>query len=299
VYSENSGWRFLKLRDGEGELVLQKPVLIEEIGEVRVELDMNIPVGNNLRLEIDGVSAPLGYTLGGTDYPYEIADIVKIKKSTFPGGGGSTSYYHYFFDWEIEYKGLCGRSEALVEVGDPGDLPVAAFTVSADMLDLDTGDGTVIFSDDSENGSSWFWNFGDGATSEDQSPEHTYSSPGVYLVTLTVQGADGCTSVASQQITVEGTATNVREIDVNDPSILLFPNPAQQQVTVRHSFPAGSELQICMVDAFGRQVQYLTDLRSAGSEISLPLEQVPDGIYFVLFQYEGKQYARKLIVARD
>jgi PKD repeat protein len=37
----------------------------------------------------------------------------------------------------------------------------------------------------------WDWNFGDGATSSDQNPTHTYILPGVYDVTLTVTSNDG------------------------------------------------------------------------------------------------------------
>ncbi len=37
---------------------------------------------------------------------------------------------------------------------------------------------------------SWYWNFGDGSTSAQQSPAHTYANAGIYMVCLTVQGAD-------------------------------------------------------------------------------------------------------------
>ena len=39
--------------------------------------------------------------------------------------------------------------------------------------------------------SSWFWEFGDGATSEDQHPTHTYQQAGLFRVRLTVTGAGG------------------------------------------------------------------------------------------------------------
>ncbi|MFM9951680.1 MAG: PKD domain-containing protein [Saprospiraceae bacterium] len=35
---------------------------------------------------------------------------------------------------------------------------------------------------------SWLWNFGDGNTSSEQNPTHTYADPGIYIVTLTVNG---------------------------------------------------------------------------------------------------------------
>ena len=38
---------------------------------------------------------------------------------------------------------------------------------------------------------SWSWNFGDGSTSTERNPKHTYTDPGVYAVTLTVTDSDG------------------------------------------------------------------------------------------------------------
>ncbi len=43
--------------------------------------------------------------------------------------------------------------------------------------------------------SSYTWNFGDGSSSTLKNPTHTYASPGVYSVTLTVSGSGGTKSV--------------------------------------------------------------------------------------------------------
>jgi C1A family cysteine protease len=46
---------------------------------------------------------------------------------------------------------------------------------------------TVRFTDTStENSSSWLWDFGDGQTSTDQNPTHTYTLPGNHTITLSV-----------------------------------------------------------------------------------------------------------------
>ncbi len=50
---------------------------------------------------------------------------------------------------------------------------------------------TVKFRDQSTNAASWQWNFGDGNTSTEQNPKHTYSNAGRYVVTLTVSNAAG------------------------------------------------------------------------------------------------------------
>jgi gliding motility-associated-like protein len=54
------------------------------------------------------------------------------------------------------------------------------------------------------NISTWYWNFGDGTTSNQKNPPtHVYASPGVYNVTLNVLGGEGCLSdTFKQQITV-------------------------------------------------------------------------------------------------
>jgi uncharacterized membrane protein len=39
--------------------------------------------------------------------------------------------------------------------------------------------------------SSWKWDFGDNATSNEQNPIHTYEKPGEYVVTLYVEGPQG------------------------------------------------------------------------------------------------------------
>lgn len=51
---------------------------------------------------------------------------------------------------------------------------------------------TVKFTDQSTGSiNTWLWNFGDGATSTEQHPTHTYLSPGDFTVMLTVSGAGG------------------------------------------------------------------------------------------------------------
>lgn len=50
----------------------------------------------------------------------------------------------------------------------------------------------VIFSNNSANGNSFFWDFGDGTTSTDVNPSHLYAGAGDYTVTLVVSDSNGC-----------------------------------------------------------------------------------------------------------
>ncbi|MDX1444982.1 gliding motility-associated C-terminal domain-containing protein [Lishizhenia sp.] len=50
----------------------------------------------------------------------------------------------------------------------------------------------VTFQNNSTNGNSYFWDFGDGNTSTQVAPSHTYNTPGQYQVMLVVSDSNGC-----------------------------------------------------------------------------------------------------------
>jgi gliding motility-associated-like protein len=68
--------------------------------------------------------------------------------------------------------------------------------------------GTVVsFTDLSEAGenplANWFWQFGDGAQSNIQNPQHNYPLPGIYEIIFAVFDEAGCESIVRQNITVK------------------------------------------------------------------------------------------------
>ena len=89
----------------------------------------------------------------------------------------------------------------LYAFSDPSIAPVASFTadVTSGFEPL-----TVQFRDTSNSHpSSWLWDFGDGTTSTEKNPSHTYATPGSYSVNLTVTNAIGSNStVQNNYITV-------------------------------------------------------------------------------------------------
>jgi PKD repeat protein len=77
---------------------------------------------------------------------------------------------------------------------------VADFT-SPTELNLDQNN-TISFQDASQNGVSWFWNFGNGQTSILQNPSVIYSAQGSYIVGLTITDIAGCTNTKYKVIYV-------------------------------------------------------------------------------------------------
>lgn len=56
---------------------------------------------------------------------------------------------------------------------------------------------------------SWAWDFGDGATSTEQNPSHTYTTPGSYNVTLTSSNSAGSNSITKQYVVTVTSTTHI------------------------------------------------------------------------------------------
>ncbi|MEN6517810.1 MAG: carbohydrate-binding protein [Methanospirillum sp.] len=87
-----------------------------------------------------------------------------------------------------------GSGQSLDRIESPSFVSFAdAYTMpkfSADRLN-GTAPLVVRFTDESpEWTNGWHWNFGDGATSTEQNPVHTFTAPGVYAVNLTIDEED-------------------------------------------------------------------------------------------------------------
>ncbi|MEL7422407.1 MAG: PKD domain-containing protein [Bacteroidota bacterium] len=73
---------------------------------------------------------------------------------------------------------------------------IAPVTAAIDVTDFVCGALPVQFTDASTNvPTSWSWDFGDGTTSMEQNPEHTYAASGTYTITLEACNSLGCDEV--------------------------------------------------------------------------------------------------------
>ncbi|HXI33486.1 MAG TPA: PKD domain-containing protein [Gemmatimonadales bacterium] len=88
---------------------------------------------------------------------------------------------------------------ALNPAGSSNQPPVAAFTSSCSALSCGF---TSTSSDPDGTISTYSWDFGDGQTSAQQNPSHTYAAAGTYTVALTVTDNQSATNTTSQPVTV-------------------------------------------------------------------------------------------------
>ena len=85
-----------------------------------------------------------------------------------------------------------------VIVSDSLNTVIADFDFS-DSICLRTN---ILFANESENANSYLWDFGDGSTSDEFSPLHTYSDTGTYLVSLIADPGSLCSDSVMHEVSV-------------------------------------------------------------------------------------------------
>jgi gliding motility-associated-like protein len=144
------------------------------------------------------------------------------------------------------------------------------------------------FTDTSSGATTWFWDFGDGATSASQNPAHNYPNSGTYTVMQVVTTSDGCTDTIYSEITInEGIIIpNVFSPNgdgVND--LFYIPNTGL------------GDYHIAIFNRWGNKIWETTGTEIRWDGRTTAGVHVPDGTYFYTLRAvsssEGKQdYSR-------
>ena len=129
----------------------------------------------------------------------------------------------------------------------------------------------ISFSNNSTFADSYLWDFGDGTTSTEKNPTHTYNSKGNYTVKLTVNRC-GKSVVINNTVNLE--VLSVKEIKKS--KIVLFPNPVNEILKLNLSI---SNVIIDIYSIEGKQVY--KELIPTSKKFQLNVSSFKKGVYLL------------------
>jgi PKD repeat protein len=137
----------------------------------------------------------------------------------------------------------------------------------------------AVFFNTSINADSYFWDFGDGATSTDQDPWHTYTAAGDYSVML----------IAYNSSYPADTLIRPDYIHVLNPSginniqaagIKIYPNPFSDHISIKMSKPAENISAVRIFDISGRVLKNIP-ISANQNKLLLSAKELNKGIYLL------------------
>ena len=150
------------------------------------------------------------------------------------------------FDVSLEVSNAFGTSqESQLGLITISDIPAVEFEiVSQDM-------GTISFNSTISGGNSILWDFGDGNTSTEENPTHTYEEAGTYTVMLEV--TNECGTAFFSDIVVADIISDVEDLIPVD-MFTLSPNPSSGEVNLIFEAPTTESLTYEVMDLTGRKI---------------------------------------------
>ncbi len=168
---------------------------------------------------------------------------------------------------------------------DDAPKPVADFS-------FDVTDMVVSFTNASTDASTYLWDFGDGSTSTDENPTHTYADFGSYTVTLTSKGSGG-TNTVTYDVTVASSEPIIVDGSFDD----------WTDVPDYYSYPDGegaTMLEAKVTNSDGFLYFYLKGTSDLGEILQLYIDADNNGTtgwdYWSYYETPGVEYLMEAVI---
>ena len=181
--------------------------------------------------------------------------------------------------WAVGHNGTIIKYEAVSS-------PTAAFNW--------TNQGaSVQFSNTSTDASSFYWDFGDGQSSEQENPQHRYAASGNYTATLSVSNACGGVSKHEQTISIAS--------GVSAPPFLegfeIYPNPVGDHFTIHLKGEPQQAIQLGLFSSTGQRLyQESMNFQSGSVFKEISCRDLPSGMYWVRVSNAKGSGFRKIMI---
>jgi PKD repeat protein len=216
---------------------------------------------------------------------------------TFPGGTPSTSNAQ---NPVVEYN-TPGVHDVTLQVtnafgGNTQTFPayVTTQTTPASGFTFTSVQNTVTFTNTSQGAVSYSWNFGDGNSSTEQNPVHTYANPGSYTVSLSASNSCG-TTIFQQTITLSSGIGEAAWME----NFRLFPNPNSGAFVVEMNGIPQEEVEFVLFNAIGQQIKReMADFGTGNLLRNFDYGNLAAGMYTLRVQANGQAMYAKVAITR-
>ena len=208
-------------------------------------------------------------------------------------GGAFPSTAYIDHTMTVFFKGnnaQFGAATATIDsmLDECGDL--CTLSPPAALFDFEIDGNTVTFFDFSEIASegwiieSWAWDFGDGNTSSEQYPVHTYENEGTYQVSLVVTtdiGTESVPFVADIQIGTLNISDNNLPEDFG--LIKNYPNPFNPNTTIEYYLGESGLVTLSVYDINGKLIDSIVNSYQVSGNHSIIWQpnNISSGMYYI------------------
>ena len=208
-------------------------------------------------------------------------------------GGAFPSTAYIDHTMTVFFKGnnaQFGAATATIDsmLDECGDL--CTLSPPAALFDFEIDGNTVTFFDFSEIASegwiieSWAWDFGDGNTSSEQYPVHTYENEGTYQVSLVVTtdiGTESVPFVADIQIGTLNMSDNNLPEDFG--LVKNYPNPFNPNTTIEYYLGESGMVTMNVYDVNGKLIDSIVNTYQVSGKHSIIWQpnNISSGMYYI------------------
>ncbi len=261
VYAEESKERTLQLRSSTGTVLTSKTIFIEA-GEHIIDINIELPIGENLQ-----IGFPTGSDLfrnnQGVSYPYQVNDVVEIKRSSAPTN--SQQFYYFLYNWEVSTLGGCKtetRTPITLNVVDAPSQPVITYNSNLDELTTSAGY------------QNYQWYHNGAVINGANTSSHIATETGRYTVSV----YNGIPCEIFSEETIVGTL-GIEELVANEKEIILYPNPVEEVLNIRGGNIVGNISEVKITNMLGQTVLNYT---GESLEETYDTSSLNDGMYFFI-----------------
>ncbi len=172
--------------------------------------------------------------------------------------------------------------ESLIEIEST---PVAKFDILLNNLDL-----TLTYT--GGNASVYSWDFGDGSSSSEQNPQHTYGLPGEYFIKLEVTNSCGKDSL-TERVVIFPVSTNDFSSKLD---FVIWPNPTHGILNIKINDYNYSSLNLSLQNSLGQILEVFEFSELKDNILSKDISHLHKGIYFVTLKSQGSTITKPLII---